>query len=1083
MERAAREGSADILTARSNRQTSAPVYTSHLTQRKSFHPRQESKENNVTVEVANGSSARPASSGSSSDSRLGASHATRIPRPSPSQKSSSRPRKPLSLSEAYRLAVVVVAARGSPCPAPRSWRQKGELGESRMQKILGQGPLSFGRRGARRTSSSGREDDTQSSGGSLSHRSEASELGVNEKPTQQADNQARMENNTKKGNNIFTKSKVGPKVAEAAQELHRKTSNNSLDGNSPARSSRPWGARGKPGSHWLARIVSSPGDPDAADMQPAANDAPIPSVEKDSASTDGSAAEYSPIINRSPSKSFAWQADADFTSADLQISSSPPVKNGSSHDSLRARPRNTKIEEIKQLEIEAALRFPDESQDPSHVERGEPGSQRPEDEGSLPPNRQVGRTNTKIDEIRAREIESLSKKALATARLDAIRERNSEYRSPSPDAKRESSTRDLPRAGTPAPSRKPPGDGHKQTLLEEAGEHIPDTPITIFRTSPSDDDATRSKDHSGDVDAKAAIPAPPNPSKAQSRSPDDSREVLRRLARVASTSPSPERREDRGTQGSSEGAHEVRSDGKGASSTKVEKKVESPEIRAPDKTKSSVASSGLRRISSTESASTKRSSMAQSDGDPIDRIEAEMKLFAPLENQSERGSIRAPSPDPDEDSDSGPDVDETPRPSKPDPLSQPTPRVIGAYIDTPATVKVERPESLKPEAPKTEGQQRSHPSLAVAPLLRGRATPGGAGGKQDDSASEDLVRKENGRQASIPSSRRARSVPRNRSPLFNSVRPPSVRDDLLEIQRLHQIEDSTLDDLGDFLLPPLSTEPDAATAAEKPEVELAPGSSDRERELEAYDRINKSLKGGLLGIQTAKKGIERLEGRVSRSDDRPPRPDTAHGAGHRDCSVCAGLAPAAPVTYIHIPIPRLYNHDPTFRFSLLGLVLFFMATWFVTETAVCSLYCRPEYCVGGRDCVCAPDDLFFGYAIPVKVDQWITGGEGRALAGRLWEYLDDAIADAKDLATGRDINMVDTKHMTFEQKRQHRRRLRKRGLTKTRQSTPEQREKLDAWQAAREARDKARNAREMGYDIGDGLGDESMSGDERISHL
>jgi hypothetical protein len=140
---------------------------------------------------------------------------------------------------------------------------------------------------------------------------------------------------------------------------------------------------------------------------------------------------------------------------------------------------------------------------------------------------------------------------------------------------------------------------------------------------------------------------------------------------------------------------------------------------------------------------------------------------------------------------------------------------------------------------------------------------------------------------------------------------------------------------------------------------------------------------------------------------------------------------------------------------------------------MCHYYCRPEYCAAGQVCDWSPDDPYFGYAIPVKLDQWTTGGQGRALAARLGEEASDWLADAWDSLTGTDIAAVDTRYLTFEQKRQHRRRLRKRGLVRPWREPPEHKAKLDAWRSAREVRE----AREMGYAEEE---DESMSGDEAV---
>ena len=101
------------------------------------------------------------------------------------------------------------------------------------------------------------------------------------------------------------------------------------------------------------------------------------------------------------------------------------------------------------------------------------------------------------------------------------------------------------------------------------------------------------------------------------------------------------------------------------------------------------------------------------------------------------------------------------------------------------------------------------------------------------------------------------------------------------------------------------------------------------------------------------------------------------------------------------------------------------------------------------------------------------------LANKVGQAIDDLYADAWDFITATDINKVDTQNLSAEQKVQHRRRLWKKGLMKPRKDTPDQKAKLDAWRAARQARERAREAREMGYD--DGFGEESMAADEKVS--
>ena len=1062
MERPGENGS-DVPGARANSQPGAPAFSSRLAQRKSFHPRRESKDGTADA-VANG---RPASSGSSSDSRLGPAPSTRIPRPNSAQKTLSKPRAGLSLSEAYRMA----GEEGSPSPAPRYRRKGRDSDERRMDKIMGRGPLSFGTKHSPAHASDAGNDDTRSSAGGdsiLSHGDHESESDIDKKLMQFEEDQKRIEGVMRGKNGIFSKAKVGPKVAERGQELHRKSSNNSLDSGSPSRGLRPWGVRGNPKQNWLTRIISSPGKVETEDWGDAERDPPVPSIERDPSPAGANAFESGrgsvPFAARSPNKSFAWQADADFTAGDLQVSTSPRVRSKTSQETLGSKPRhNNKIDEIRQLEVEAALRFPDESEAPP----------------SLGPNERGlgGRTNTKIDEIRAREIESLSRKALATARLDEIRERNADYRSSSPEMERKPSRELL---GQPALTRDEEGQGRdEKTILEEEGERIPDTPITIFRKSPNDN--ARHTGGSPEIDRRAKDRSPLSVDESTPHKREDSRDVLRRLARVTSASPTPEDPAENGPRGAGVGDSNL-ADGSGKSSSRgskdkgTDKPVGAPEVRVSEENRPSVIVPAPRRVSSTDSASTKRSSIAQSDGDPTDRIEGEMKLFAPLEAQSERGSIRAPSPEPDSDEEREDGVDDTPRAHKPDPLTQPTPRVTGAYVETPLPVKVE-PAQDDDGFVKVESQKPLS-SVAVASFLRAGAS---RGGRSDDTKS-DSGRKEVGRLAPTASLRRSRSVPRNRSPLFNSAKPPSVREDLLEIQRQHQVDDSTLEDFGELLVAQGlgSTEVDKIVKLENtPEGdEDAKLLSERERELATLDRMSGYLKTGLLGIQTAKKGIERLEDKVAKTETSHHPPTDSHSWSPR--AVWARQPPSSVVAYLPVPVPRLFYRRPSFRLSALGAVLVLLAAWLAAETAMCSNYCKPLYCRPGQDCRWSPNDPFFGYAIPVKLDQWATGGQGRALAHRLDEEAGDLLADAWDFVTGADIAAADTRRMTFEERRRWRRRMWKKGLSKPRTISKEQQSKVDAWREVRVARERARDAREMGYGI-DELGDESMAADEKVS--
>jgi hypothetical protein len=334
-------------------------------------------------------------------------------------------------------------------------------------------------------------------------------------------------------------------------------------------------------------------------------------------------------------------------------------------------------------------------------------------------------------------------------------------------------------------------------------------------------------------------------------------------------------------------------------------------------------------------------------------------------------------------------------------------------------------------------------------------------------------------------------LPRRPQPLVNTANPPTVKDDIRELLRTHSIEDSTLDEFGELFAMQRAVSPDS------------PGSDDqkfkRESSAESDSKVNQGGKvtRALMDIHTVKKGIEALEDQLSNSGEPAPTNDmklaptkdekpaptidekpvgAEHSAPGHYCPTCASLpASSNAIAFILIPVPRLYHRRP-FRFTFWGFILFLFAAWYTAETATCTLYCRPEICTQ-TPCVWSPDDPTFGTALPSKLDQWTTGGQGRFWVARLSEQVEDLVADTWDFATGQDIRQVDPRTLDFYGKRQYRRRLRKKGLAKKRaEPSREDKARWDAWHEARLRSERARAARELGYEEED----VSLESDRRI---
>ncbi|RMJ15738.1 hypothetical protein CDV36_004552 [Fusarium kuroshium] len=1063
-------------------------------------------------------------------------------------------RKRLSMNEAFSLAAQerdddtqdhVMDA--SPSPAPRVWRERREGDENRMRKLLGQDHL-----------------DTKAPSRPFSRQSLASSTILDKKPSPEKSESPRRRS-------LYATSRIGLGPRSPNPETATTTS----DG---VKEDRPASSLSglRPPTNWL-RHMPSKDDLTNQGRIPAL----VPGIEDPLPSIEGGG-EPQPAPEPSPAKSFAWEVDEDFTAGDLQVSDSPRIRMGARpfanrihfdegsevdiNSRTRVAPpgsRNTKLDEIRTREVKTGSDIPLEPPRPQNTKLDEIRDREERVEHQIPiPDRHAARPkNTKLDDIRQREINGIPRRSFASMRLGEIREQNSMIRSLSPEENRPQTS------GGTVPEKKPSPEPEKRELprpksaFEIAGEQIPDTPVTVYKSRRANIE-TYEKDGNESNDVKDVV----RPSLSHRRT--DSRDLLRQLSRATSLSPAPEaepRRladSDKPISQPLEPKPDPKPDTASAiplpsANNGLRHRFHRPN-RDPD-SKPTVGFAGLSRNRSTDSVKSKKS--MNSEADPTDRITAEANLFAPADNQSEKGSMRAPSPVPESEDEK--EAEATPRAPKPDPLTMPTPRVTGAYVETPATVKVEKIEikedkekegrEKEKEKERERPQEKEKPPKREERPLRPRSTSlrnkrtelvSTSGSDRDTASDPGTDEKPRTRTSSTGMRRRRpRSLSRRRAPLKNSARLPSVKDDLKELQRVHHIDDSTLDDLEEVLLgrkaPSQDLEALLDNLPQDPsldddfdfDLELDTKLNTRTNQIDPQNdnsdlvrltRMNNTLKSSLYGIHTAARGIERLSDQVNKnrvnekraseektienkpvevkvSDDdtikleslkkeelkKPVKLEKPEKVENMDPLHDKHGAPAVytmhPSTdtapYIQVPIPRLYRRKP-FRLSLLGLLVLVLSLWYAAESAMCAMFCRPTRC-GTKPCVWSIHDPTFGTAIPVKLDQWVTGGRGRALAEHLGEEVQDWIADAMDALNDRDITKVDINGFSFEQKRQHRRRLRKKGLVHRRVNSPDQQAKFDTWHQARVQKQRQEEAREMGYDIG-GDDDEAVGGDERV---
>lgn len=374
----------------------------------------------------------------------------------------------------------------------------------------------------------GHESDGESS---ASYMENITDTSIDSGSSRYAKDLQRLHGALNSGKKAFSKARIGDKVGLTIENLQRKGSNDSLGsafsaGSLSNRGSDPsvnvpkaWGRKAKPGRDWLSRINSrsgkltgdvpkrhSSGDQIIAENQKrewaepidewiaTAAEVPLPSVEG-SSQTDLSSQGSTPTtaVQRSTSldRRKQWEVnDNDFTGRSFQVSDSPPIRIPS---------------------------------------------------GTL-------------DRIREREIESIEKRAVTTSRLGELRKSSTrrsvgaeEAQGDNSDGLSEVSLQGQASGKSTLQSEQldPDQNNTPETTSNDRGEAIPDTPIVIYRA-----------DSNGIVSSSVKSARQPELKAQKSRRPShgrkDSHDLLKRLAKATSESPSPARQSNEPDQASSE---------------------------------------------------------------------------------------------------------------------------------------------------------------------------------------------------------------------------------------------------------------------------------------------------------------------------------------------------------------------------------------------------------------------------------------------------------------------------------------------------------------------------------------------------
>jgi hypothetical protein len=571
----------------------------------------------------------------------------------------------------------------------------------------------------------------------------------------------------------------------------------------------------------------------------------------------------------------------------------------------------------------------------------------------------------RLDNMRDQEITDLAARAVATNRLDEIRVRNSEER-PQPS---ETPHTSASKPEEPRRERSQEFPVLQETDNDDQGVNVPGTPFTVF-------------------DAKTyRAKSPWREEVEKEETKGDTLDVLRALSRSLSGSPDRPKPDpfEQDNQEVISISHENKRNGKEVNQNPdtqpLVTKDSDREQTVSKETKTAEKGLGetikprefMLEVHEDVKGRSRSSSRPRSDADPEERIAAEAKLFELQDNKSERNSIHAPSaPSSDDEK-----FDETPKPKKQDPLTLPTPRVMGAFIETPAAIvrKSRQFQDGKPIIDDVRNNGTSSDSI------------------KREEKDDNKMRAPLATSSALDSGRSSRPTSRPRPPLTNSAKPVSALEDIKRLKQEAYIDDSTVDSIDGFVGVPLGklggsklrseiTEPDIDLEYDDEGLPLS--SKERERRLEqlTFERMKQHLAHTTSSIRDARHGIERLEQQVSSSFDVP--------LAHKD---------ANENIYIKLPVPRLWTRTAPdvkekggqqsfsrgWKFTWFGLIFFIFSTWYIAESTMCEIYCHP---ISSSKNTWLPSDPFFPWAIPTKLDQW-TGEYASTGIYYVWDSFDE----------------------------------------------------------------------------------------------
>ncbi|EED19906.1 conserved hypothetical protein [Talaromyces stipitatus ATCC 10500] len=330
----------------------------------------------------------------------------------------------------------------------------------------------------------------------------------------------------------------------------------------------------------------------------------------------------------------------------------------------------------------------------------------------------------------------------------------------------------------------------------------------------------------------------------------------------------------------------------------------------------------------------------------------------------------------------------TPAQQRPEetPLPQKTPVVIGAWVDTPMTVR--KRENNKDNTEEINSPSKAAPNSTTIAPKRESQTP----------IAEDSSKKESEDKITTkPSTQQAPSKPNvltEKSLNIDSKKEPKpelVKPKLPKSALETFIEDAKSNgnplSLGDDTIASLEGLMDgtdakvSSTFAKLKEEELekeldakradTTQSQSGDRYTKSLDRLGSKLQSIIHSIQDARTGLNVIEHAIVPGNGKVILPDVSE----KLCETCGNAkhAHCDGRVYLAIPIPRLWKRESStqrLRPTFLGWVMIYFGCWYLTESIMCDIYCHPtvaEVCDGY--CL-QPDAPQFPFVLPTMLWRW-----------------------------------------------------------------------------------------------------------------